>query len=364
LGSGRVDLYASGRESLRVALHTLSEQRQRKEVIIPAYTCYSVASAAVSAGLRVRLVDVDARGHIDPDRLAELPLERAAAVVVCNLFGLAEPVTQIRAIAEAHGVAVVDDAAQAIGAQDSEGPVGGRGDVGVLSFSRGKPLAALGGGALAWKRTTAAQGAPKFAEQVTTSTLDLPHSPNIDPAQPLRALLEAAAHDLALCAWVFRVVAAIPLFQVGTTHFEPKFQRGGIRGSSLLLAASALAELEHTNSARTRRALEIGGRITSETPFEPRLESQGSRGVYPRLAVLAPDAAAREQAMQRLDALGSGASRLYPASLDALEPLRPHLAEPADCPQARVLASRLLTLPTHGRGGSAWLSEIIRSLAD
>jgi len=348
LGSDRVDLYASGRESLRVALRTLSKRSRRNEVVVPAYTCYSVASAAVAAGLRVRLVDVDARGRIDPERLAELPLERAAAVVVCNLFGLAEPVPEVRALTVAHGVVVVDDAAQALGAWDSEGPVGGRSEVGILSFNRGKPLAALGGGALAWRRTPA----------------EFPHTPNTERPRPLRALLEAAAHDSVLATWVFRAVAAIPAFHVGETQCEPSFRQGSIRGATLTLAASALAELDHASETRARRALKIGRRIAAETPFEPLLESEPNRGVYPRLALLAPDAAARERAMERLDALGAGASRLYPASLDQVEPLRSHLAGPADCPRARELATRILTLPTHGRGGSTWRSDAIGSLTD
>jgi dTDP-4-amino-4,6-dideoxygalactose transaminase len=108
----------------------------------------------------------------------------------------------------------------------------------------------------------------------------------------------------------------------------------------------------------------MGGQISHQTPFEPLLASEPNHGVYPRLAVLAPDPAARERAMGRLDCLGAGASRLYPDSLDQLEPLRPHLVEPADYPQARELAARLLTLPTHGRGGSAWQPGVLQSLVD
>ena len=63
---------------------------------MPAYTCYSVPAAVVAAGMRVRLVDVDSRGCIDRDDLARQPLESTAAVIVCNLFGLAEPIRDIR----------------------------------------------------------------------------------------------------------------------------------------------------------------------------------------------------------------------------------------------------------------------------
>ena len=102
----------------------------------------------MAAGLKIRLVDVDERGRIAADALAALPLERALALVVSNLFGLAEPIARSRDQAHDAGCAVVDDAAQAFGLHDDDGAVGSRGDLGILSFGRGKPLAALGGGAL------------------------------------------------------------------------------------------------------------------------------------------------------------------------------------------------------------------------
>ena len=143
-----VALLASGREALRVAFEELARRSGRREVLVPAYTCYSVPAAAAAAGLRVRLVDVDSGGQLDPEALGRLPLERAAALVVCNLFGIAEPLGAVRELTAEAGIAIIDDAAQALGASGPDGPAGGRGDAGVLSFARGKPLSALGGGAL------------------------------------------------------------------------------------------------------------------------------------------------------------------------------------------------------------------------
>jgi dTDP-4-amino-4,6-dideoxygalactose transaminase len=67
--------------------------------------------------------------------------------------------------------------------------------------------------------------------------------------------------------------------------------------------------------------------------------------VYPRLAVVAPDAAARDAALVALRNLG--ASPLYPSALNAVPKLTPHLAGEPACPVAQELASRVLTLPTH-----------------
>ncbi|MBW2716086.1 MAG: DegT/DnrJ/EryC1/StrS aminotransferase family protein, partial [Deltaproteobacteria bacterium] len=111
LGTSVLSLHASGREALRVAFSHLAAQRGRDEIWVPGYTCFSIPAAAVAAGLRVRLVEIQLDGCIDRDALARMPLERAAALVVSNLFGVPEPVSGLREILAARGVALVDDAA-------------------------------------------------------------------------------------------------------------------------------------------------------------------------------------------------------------------------------------------------------------
>jgi len=326
LGTSNLSLHASGREALRVAFAHLAAQRNRDEIWVSAYTCFSIPAAAVAAGLRVRLVEIGLDGRIDLDALARMPLERAAALVVSNLFGVPEPVASLREILNSRGVAFVDDAAQALGARSAEGPVGTRGEVGILSFGRGKPLSALGGGALAW---TGCDG-----------PADLP-APN---ARPLLAIVRAAAFNLALLPPVFRWLAAIPALEIGETRYDPNFERGGIDGASLCLAAAVLPEFEPANRARARRAVALAARITAETDFSPLVATEQDEGVYPRLGILAPSAAAREEALRAL--MPIGATRMYPTALDAIDALRPNLADESKTPVAREFAARLLTLPT------------------
>lgn len=342
LGSGDVTLHASGREALRVALVHLAERSGRREVIVPAYTCFSVPASAVAAGLRVRLVDVSPEGQIDHGALAKLPLERAAAVVVCNLLGVPEPVAPLRALLLSSGVALVDDAAQSIGARSPEGPVGGRGDVGLLSFGRGKPLSALGGGALAWPQDSNAPDGPA-------------------PAAPRRilALLRAAAYDLARVPWIFRILSDVPALGIGETVYAPDFRRGAIDGASLCLAAALLPRLDAQTRSRQLTAEQLARRALEDTRFTP-LRSAAGSGAYPRLGVIAPNRGARDAALAALAALG--ATVLYPSSLDRIERLRPHLVGPAECPGARDFASRLLTLPTHTSLIPKRVEEIVKAL--
>jgi hypothetical protein len=198
-----------------------------------------------------------------------------------------------------------------------------------LSFGRGKPLSALGGGALAWI------GSEGSAD---SRALDAARP------QPLRALVRAAAFNLALLPPVFRWLAAIPALGIGETHYDPNFERGGIDGASLCLAAAVLPEFETVNRARAQRAATLAARISAETDFSPLLAARGDVAVYPRLGVLAPSASARNDALRALAPIG--ATRMYPAPLECVKALQPHRVEKTEMPGARQFADRLLTLPT------------------
>jgi dTDP-4-amino-4,6-dideoxygalactose transaminase len=345
-GAAGVRLCRSGREALRVALGELAERSGRNEVVVPAYTCFTVPSAVVAAGLRVRLVDVDQRGWIDRKAISRLPLDRAAALIVCNLFGVAEPVADLLHVARATGVAVVDDAAQALGARGADGLAGGRGDLGIASFGRGKPLQGLGGGAILERVAGGAETAPRSGLTA-----------------PLRALVRAAAFDLSLRPRVFAVLAALPGLGIGRSHFDPAFQRGGIDAAALRIAARELGRFERQRVERSKRARALGECVARETPFRPLLAPTGGEGAYPRLAMLARDAEARDRALAQLAAIGAGASPLYPTSLDGIKALEPHLAERVRCPGAQQLAERLLTLPTQGALEGERLERTVAALA-
>jgi perosamine synthetase len=327
VGAREVTLHASGREALRVAFAYLAERSGRREVVVPAYVCFSVPAAAVAAGLSVRLVDVDESGRIDARSLAQLPLENAAALVVANLFGVAEPLRDVLPLARAAGVALVDDAAQALGARSAEGPAGGRGELGVLSFGRAKPLSALGGGAIAWP------GDPPRGVR---------HAP-VTP-RPLPAALRALAYDAVRWPAVLGVLARIPALGIGETVYDTDFTRGPVPGAALCLAHALLPELEAGNRERAQVAAELVTALR-DTGFRPIAADPGATAVYPRLGVVAPSAAAREAALGALRPLG--ASRFYPSSLAQVVPLRAHLAGAGVHPGAEQLASRLFTLPTH-----------------
>jgi perosamine synthetase len=347
LGGRRLALYGSAREGLVALLSMLRETGGRTEVVLPAYCCYSVAASAVAAGLRVRLVDVDARGRISLDHLASLPLEAACAVLVGNLFGLTEPIEPIVRLAGAAGCAVIDDAAQSFGAYDDSGVAGARGDYGLLSFGRGKPLSALGGGAVAWT--------PGRSEGV-----DEPAHPS---ARPGAGAIRALVHAIALQGVAFRILAAIPALRIGETVYEPDIRPGPIGAASLSLLGHALEHAEDDAARRVEVAHALAAEIGACSAWTPLIALSPARGVHPRLGVLAPDSRTRDAALRSLDRIGAGASLLYPKSLDAVPGLAEHRIGDPDCRGARSIAERILTLPTHGRLRGARRDDALAILA-
>ena len=341
-----IDLHTSGRAALAWSFRALADRSGRSEIVIPAYTCYSVPAAAVSAGLRIRLVDVDLRGQIDINDLKKLPLERAAAIVVTNLLGIPESVDSLKTIVSEAGCSLIDDAAQCFGASDSGGRAGARGEVGILSFGRGKPLSALGGGAAVY-RAAAVSGCER------------PRDAGPGRASVFRAIADAMLYDIALRPSVFRLLCRVPSLGVGETRFDPGFERGGMDGRHQALLSCGLDNAEEQARSRRRVAESMAKEIQSVSLFKPLVADGAVVAVYPRLGVIAPSPDARNQALIALTAVGAGATAFYPESLDCLEALKPHMVEERPCSGAHELAGRLLTLPTHGGLRGRRLREVL-----
>ena len=115
--------------------------KQRNEVLIPGYTCYSVAASVVRAGLKIQVYDLDPRTfQPDLDSVKQGLNERTLAIVTQHLFGIPSPVEGIKDLAGEVGAHLIEDAAQSMGASQAGHQVGTLGDFGFYSFGRGKPL--------------------------------------------------------------------------------------------------------------------------------------------------------------------------------------------------------------------------------
>ncbi|MBX9771816.1 MAG: aminotransferase class I/II-fold pyridoxal phosphate-dependent enzyme, partial [Candidatus Obscuribacterales bacterium] len=148
----QLDLFSSGTLCLAIAFETLKEATGRKRVILPAYTCPLVAIAAHHAGMEIVLCDTAKNSfELDNHALEQLCDESIAAVVPTDIAGLPADLTELAMIAKSAGAYVIEDAAQALGAQRAGRPLGRDADMTVFSLAVGKGLSLYDGGILVVK---------------------------------------------------------------------------------------------------------------------------------------------------------------------------------------------------------------------
>jgi dTDP-4-amino-4,6-dideoxygalactose transaminase len=138
----------SGTDALRLALAAVGV-RPGDEVITPAFSFVASASTIVMAGARPVFVDIEAQTYgLDPDAVERALTPRTRAIVAVHLYGHPAPIERLADLARRHAVALVEDAAQAIGASWDGRPIGGWGDAACLSFYPTKNLGACGDGGM------------------------------------------------------------------------------------------------------------------------------------------------------------------------------------------------------------------------
>jgi len=134
------------------------------EVIAPVYTFASTAAVIVHCGARPVFVDVDpATCNLDPARLNAAITPRTRAIIVVHIAGLPAEMDAILAIARAHGLAVIEDAAHAFPAMYRGRMVGAIGDMTAFSFYATKTLTTGEGGMLTTDNADYAQRAAIMA---------------------------------------------------------------------------------------------------------------------------------------------------------------------------------------------------------
>ena len=134
----------SGSDALLVALLALGIG-PGDEVVTTPFTFFATAGAVVRAGARPVFADVRPDTlALDPDAVRRALTPRTRAILVVHLFGQPADLDSLGEIAAERGVALVEDAAQALGATYRGRAAGGHGRVGCFSFHPSKPLGAFG----------------------------------------------------------------------------------------------------------------------------------------------------------------------------------------------------------------------------
>lgn len=166
-GSPKTLLTTSCTSALEMAA-LLCDIKPGDEVIMPAFTFVSTANAFVLRGARIVFVDVDPRTmNIDPARVAEAVTPKTKAIVPVHYAGVACEMDKLQAIADAHNLVIIEDAAQGVMSRWRDRPLGTIGILGCYSFHETKNYTMGEGGALMINDAALAERAEIIREKGT-----------------------------------------------------------------------------------------------------------------------------------------------------------------------------------------------------
>ena len=167
---------ANGTDALELALRAVGVTAG-DEIITVANAGFYTSTAVLAIGARPVYADIDADSLLlDPATLPALITPRSRAVVVTHLFGQLVPMAPVLALAQQHGLRVIEDCAQAHGAECHGQRAGSFGDAAAFSFFPTKNLGALGdGGAVITQQPAVAQQVRRLRQYGWSSKYTVEH---------------------------------------------------------------------------------------------------------------------------------------------------------------------------------------------
>jgi dTDP-4-amino-4,6-dideoxygalactose transaminase len=147
-GARRAVGCASGSDALLLALMAL-DVRAGDEIITTPYSFFATAGSIARLGARPVFVDIEPRTYnIDVNRIEAAITERTRALLPVHLYGQCAEMDALASVAARHNLPVIEDAAQAIGAEDASRGAGSLGQIGCFSFYPTKNLGGAGDGGM------------------------------------------------------------------------------------------------------------------------------------------------------------------------------------------------------------------------
>ncbi|MEM1515795.1 MAG: DegT/DnrJ/EryC1/StrS family aminotransferase, partial [Candidatus Bathyarchaeia archaeon] len=156
---------SSGTAALHLALAALNIQ-PGDEIIMPTFTMIACANVAKYLGAKPVLVDSEiSTWNIDPEKIEEKITGKTKVIMIVHIYGHPVNMDPIKKIAERHGLYVIEDAAEAHGAEYKGKKVGSMGDIGCFSFYANKIITTGEGGMITTNNSEIAEKVRKLRDQ-------------------------------------------------------------------------------------------------------------------------------------------------------------------------------------------------------
>ncbi len=334
---------SSGTDALLVALMALGIG-PGDEVITPTFSFFATAACVSRLGATPKLVDIDPLTYNINTRAAVAAISsRTRAIIPVHLYGQSADMDPLLDAARRHGVAVIEDAAQAIGATYKGRRAGSMGRAGCFSFFPSKNLGAFGDAGL-----------------LTTDDEALAHEVRLlrnHGAEPAFAPAETAGG--------YGEVSPKPRSGVGGRYFHKRI--GGNFRLDALQAAVLRVKLPHLDgwTARRRENADRYDRLFAGSAAADRItlpaRHPDCHHIFNQYIVRVP---ARDAVRARLEAAGIGTEIYYPVPFHLQECFASLGHRKGDFPVAEAAAAETLALPIYSELTDAQQREVVAAVAD
>lgn len=337
----------SGTTALYIILEAAKELSPKKTVIIPAFICPLVPLAIRRAGLKVEVCDINRENfNFDLEQLEGICSKNndILAIVAVHLAGIALDFAAIQDIAAKYNIFIIEDCAQALGAEYSGKKVGTLADFSFFSLCRGKGLTIYEGGVIVANKKEYAGILDRKIKQYIKGDLI---------AEAVK-IIELFGYWLVYRPPLFWFAFSLPQvfwnlsgqrLKASGDYYTVDFPMHKISWLRKAIGHVTFGYLEnHIAGQRRNAGIYISGLI-SVAGIKIIREPNTGKATYPYLTILFSDQLKREKAQDAFRWRGLGVSQIYEAEITGYEYLK-GIVPDTTCANARYLAQREITLST------------------
>lgn len=332
-------LVSSGKAALVLILRALSRLYPgRNEVLIPAFTCYSVPAAIKKAGLKIRLCDTGSTSlDFDKNQLrkiiqADKKEKKILCVLVTHLFGVPADFSSIKEIV-GNKIPIIEDAAQAMGQEIDNTKIGTLGDAGFFSLGRGKAVSTMEGGIIVTSRNDLGTELLKLSQK----------NKNYSISAKLKLAVKTILTTLLQHPLLFWLPKALPFLRLGDTIYEENFSIYKMSDFQRKLAYNWRKRLKKHQEARSVNITFWHSNLPEKFSLicsKQKLTSQI------RLPVQVLSAKGQDRLCLKSEKKGCGVMPTYPTPINDIAQIAGEFSG-QKFPNAKNLANSLITLPVH-----------------
>ena len=365
LDVGYARITCSGTAAFYLILESLKKISDKRKVIIPSYVCPLIPLAIKRAGLEVVICDInknDFNFHLFELEDFCLSNSDILAVLAVHLAGIPLDFDTIDSVAKKHGIFIIEDCAQSLGAVYRGRKVGTLGDFSFFSLCRGKGITIYEGGVVVANKKEYSALIDEAMEKLVKD----------DFISETILMLEMIGYWIFYRPSFFWFVFSLPQIfwnwrkdkvRALSEYFSINFPVHNVSRARKTIGHSQFCRLEDGIRKQRQKAFSYVEKLEGVKGMKVVKELPDTQATYPFLTVILDDAVKKEKALKSLESSGYGISEIYAYSIYDYDYLK-DIIPAGNCPNGRYMAQREITLSTSKFLKESDLNSVVNILAN